>query len=578
MSQNYKIFSHLDDVLDSYKEPVSRVDGLVRRPKDIIRTVEFYSNNQYLSGNTDSLGREKPFYNVGNYRVTVAKTATDLDVKDIKFEPDSLKHSVQAMLYNKELYKFLKDSNFSLTLNEMGLVRPKYGGVLVKKSMVDGKLKIDVMDWVNVDFDPADVLGGTLVETFYLSPSELSAKSDTWYDVGDVLEAHNKLNKNKPAKIEVKEVSGDFPINFYPDEEDNDSNEYKRMCFYIACVGKKKYLLYAEYEKGDKYKYLPWEAVGKSLGRGVWEDGFESQTWQNDAMISMKNVMDISGKVIISTDSQKVSGNAITGVDNGHIFQIEAGRSIQSLNLAPSALPQFERVIELWNNQFDRVASTYDANTGEAPTAGTPYSQTALLNQVANSPFEFRREEWGIFLNEILNDWVLPYLKKQILKGHTLVSDYTDDELDIIDEAVATYEGNLFVKDSILEKGEVPTPDELEMVRNGVRNGLNKNGKKREIEIPEGFLDVKGKLTANITGELKNKSAILQSLDSIFKTVVSTYNPQTGQYSALQDKTLNQIFNQIVEMSGIPLSSAQLRPTQTSPVQPTDLSAVEPVK
>lgn len=575
MSDKLKIYSYLDEILEAYDEPTTRVDGLVRKPKDIIRTVEFYSNNQYLSGNTDELGREKPFYNVGNYRVTTAKTATDLDVKDIKFEPDSLKDSVAAMLYNKELYKFLKDSNFSLTLNKMGLTRPKYGGVILKKSMVEGKLQLDVVDWVNVDFDPADVLGGALIETFYLFPSELAAKRDIWNDVDGILEAHNKLNKNKPAKIEIKEVSGEFPLSFLPDYEGEETGEYQRMCFYIAVVGKKKFCAYYEVEKEVRYKYLPWEEVGKSLGRGVWEDGFEAQTWQNDAMISMKNVMDISGKVIVSTDSQKVSGNAITGVDNGHIFQIEPGRSITSLNLSPSALPQFEKVIELWNSQFDRVASTYDANTGEAPTAGTPYSQTALLNQVANSPFEFRREEWGIFLNEVLNDWVMPYLKKQIMKEHTLVADYTDEELDIIDEAVAIYEGKQYVKDSILSKGKVPTPEELLAVQDGTKERLNKSGKKREIKIPEKFLDVKGKLTANITGELKNKSAILQSLDSIFKTVVSTFNPQTGEYAALKDKTLSAIFGQIVEMSGVPFSSAQLRPTETSPTPLPDQSAVK---
>ena len=91
----------------------------------------------------------------------------------------------------------------------------------------------------------------------------------------------------------------------------------------------------------------------------------------------------------------------------------------------------------------------------------------------------------------------------------------------------------------------------------------------------EGFLDVKGRLTAYITGELKNKSAILQSLDSIFKTVVSTYNPNTGQYGALQDPTLSKIFSQIIEMSGVPISSAMIRGGVQAPQQ-ADVSAITP--
>lgn len=578
--ENYKIFTYLGDLEEVYSESTERVGGLIRNPKEIIRTIEFYTANQYISGNRDALGREKPFYNVCNYRVTVAKTATDLDVKDIKFEPDNVKHSVQAMLFNYELFKYLKETNFSLTLNDMGSTRPKYGGVLVKKTDAKGKLDIEVVDWVNADFDPADVLGGAIVETFYLQPSELASKMDTWYNVDTVLEAHAKANKNKPAKVEIKEISGEFPISMYPENEDNtnfnDTGEYKRMCFYVACINKKKYLLYYEMEKENRYKYLPWEKVGLGLGRGVVEDGFESQVWVNDAMISMKNAMELSGKVILATDSQKVQGNAITGVDNGHIFELEPGRSITSLNLQASSLPQFQNIIELWNQQYDRVASTFDANTGEAPTAGTPYSQTALLNQVANSPFEYRREEWGIFLNEILNDWILPHLKKKIKKEHYLTSEFDGEDLDIIDNAIATYETNKEMFNMVMNDQEI-NPQMQQDLMVGIKNELKKGGKKREVKIPEGFLDVEGKITANITGELKNKAAILQSLDSIFKTVVSTFNPNTGQYAALQDPTLSKVFSQIVEMAGVPFASAQLVSQPTQAPQQADLSAIKPM-
>ena len=565
MDTTYKILSYVDDLIDAYKEPIQRLPGLTRKPKDIIRTIEFYTSNQYTSGNKDELGREKPFYNVSNYRVTVAKVATDLDVKDIKYEPDSLKFSLQTLMINKELYKYLKASNFSATLNDMGQTRPKYGGVLVKKSDVEGELKIEVVDWVNVDFDPSDIAGGVIIESFYLQPSKVASYSDTWENVDELLKEHAKVNKGKPASVEIKEVTGEFPESFYPDNEDakgkkaekNDS-KYKRMCFYIGCVEKKKFLLYYEYQKEPNYKYLAWEKVGDGLGRGVVEEGFESQWAINDTMIAMKNAMELEGKVVLSTTSKKISGNAITDVNSGHIFEMEDGKTLTSLNLLPSAFPQFHNVIELWNQQYDKVSSTYNANTGEAPTAGTPYSQTALLNQVANSPFEYQREVWGIFVNEILNDWILPYIKKIILKGHNLVADYTTEELEILDEAVSNFHvGNQFVED-VLAENEV-SQEGVDMQKEEIKaNLMKKFGSKREYIIPEKWLDVGGKITANITGELKNKSAMLQSLDGVFKTIMSTFNPQTGQFAALQDPTLKQIFSQIVELSGIPISSATM--------------------
>src|SRR3990167_8159262 len=457
---NEKILGYLDNLTDAYQEPVQRLSGLTRNPKDIIRTVEFYTSNQYISGNKDELGRDKPFYNVCNYRVTVAKTATDLDVKDIKFEPESLEFSLQTLMLNKELFKYLKESGFSETLNDAGVTRPKYGGLLLKKSMIEGELKIDVVDWVNVDFDPSDVIGGAIIERFYMQPSEFSTKSDVWDNVPEVLEAHAKANKNKPAKIEIVELSGEFPETFDSEIEDGDVNKFKRMCFYIACVGKKKFLLYKEDQKESNFKYLAWEKVGNGLGRGIVESGFEAQWAINDTMISMRNAMELAGKVILSTTSKKVSGNAITDVPSGHIFELEDNKTIDSLNLLPSAFPQFQNNIDIWNMQFDKDSSTYAANTGEAPTAGTPYSQTALLNQVANSPFEYQREVFGIFLNEVLNDWILPHVKKRILKDHNLVADYSDEELEVLDEAISNVHANKqFVQDVLNDKMDMTQED-----------------------------------------------------------------------------------------------------------------------
>jgi len=579
-----KIFSYLEDVTEMYKETIKIVDGLFFDHQDTIKTIEYYSNDKFISGNRDSLGREKPFYNVCNYRVTTAKTATDLDVKDISYEPDSLEYRVQAMLINKELYKYLKEINFSKTLNEMGFVRPKYGGVLIKKNDDNGKPNISVVDWKNVEVDPVNILKGSIIETHYLLPSELIDKADVW-DVRDALDAFNEAQKGKPGRVEVKEISGEMPVSFYKEctedvyvPTDEDEQEYNRYCFYIAVIGEKKYLLYSEEEKEMRYKYLPWEVIpGRSLGRGVVEEGFEAQVWVNDSVISMKNVMEISGKVVLSTTSRKVSGNAITGIESGHIFELEDGKTISSLNLSPSALPQFERIIDLWNQQYDKSSSTYGANTGEAPPAGTPYSQVALLNQVANSPFEFRREEWGIFLNEVLNDWIFPYLKKRITKAHDLISDFSSEELETIDEAIVNSTANSYIKKKVLA-GSVVSPLEQSEITEMFKKKLSKTGSKRTIKIPKDFLNVEGKLTANITGELKNKGVILQSLDSILKTVVSSFNPNTGSYAVLEDPILSKLFSQIIEAAGIPFSSAQLSsPTGTKPVASPDMSAIEPV-
>lgn len=582
---NNKLFNYVDSVSESYSESIQIMDGLVFDMDGTLRTIEFYTNNQYLSGNKDELGKEKPFYNIVNFRVTVAKTATDIDLKDIRFEPDSLEYAVETMLINKELYKYLKEINFSNTLNEMGYVRPKYGGVLIKRYNDGEGMEIEVVEWCNVKVDPTDILGGLIIETHYMSASEFMGmdewgKQDECDSKEDVLKAHAKQNKNKPAKIIIQEVHGELPEEYYPENwsKEKDGYGYVGACLYFAVVGNKKFLMYYETEKDieDTYKYLAWEKVSKrGLGKGVVEDGFEAQTWTNDVMISYKNAMDLSGKVLLATTSKKLGNtNALTDVKSGHMFELEDGKTISSLNISPSAFPEFQNVIALWEKQYNNISSTYDANTGATPPSGTPYSQTALLNQVANSPFEYRKEEWGIFLNEVLNDWVLDEVKKRIIKSHDLVSDFTDEELATIDESIANYLGKSKVIEN-LTKGIVTTPEMDMMNRMGVKNSLRKKGKKRSIKIPKGYLDIEGKISANITGEMKNKQAIIASLDNILAKVAQTYNPQTGSFALLDDPRLSKIFGTIVEMAGVPISMAQLKsPTGTNAVAGADLSSI----
>jgi len=135
------------------------------------------------------------------------------------------------------------------------------------------------------------------------------------------------------------------------------------------------------------------------------------------------------------------------------------------------------------------------------------------------------------------------------------------------------------VKDAVL-RGEAPDMSQYTQIKEAYKELLGKDGKKREMLIPDGFLDVEGKLTANITGELKNKQAILQSLDSVFKTVASTFNPNTGTYGALEDPALSKIFKSIMSVAGVEIAfpkagQAPAQPTaQPSPMQPQDLSAV----
>ncbi len=569
-----KIFTELDDIISTYETGTSqRIAGLYRSPFQVIKMCEYYTSSRYLKVNElgqynkDGLGRDKPFYNIVNYRVSLAKTATDLDIKDIQIEADNPKHQVESMLLNREAYEWMKESGFSQTLNKMGGTRPKYGGYLLKKTTQDGKLKIEVMDWTKVYTDLTDIMGGTIVEEHNMTPVALKKKDGVWENVEDVIKAHSKLKtRNKTNKIKVYELLGELPDSFYNDFEEKKSTTdeeftYSLQKYFIAEIDGKKFPLYCDKPTGelsDYYEYLSWEDQSLDLGRGVIEESEEAQVWTNDAVINEKLAMDLAGRAGIVTNSKKISGNILEH-DHGKVYELGTNETATSINFAPSALGMYQNLIQKWRLQADDASSSYDATTGKQPPADTPYAQTALLNQIGMKPFDYKREEWGIHLTKIFNKWVLPYLIKTLKKKHILVSEFTDVELQTIDDAFAVENSNKDIIKHVLKTGQVPTPEDQANLIQTYKNHLKGFGKKRYLSIPDDFFnDIEAKVTVVTTGEQKNKAVILQSLSTILSTVIQSYNQQTGKFGVLEDPTLSRIFEEILEMAGAGVSPVSL--------------------
>ncbi len=591
---NYKIFTELSDIKSGYEgNSLEKISGLTRSQYQIIKMCEYYSDSRYLGsnyGNKRMIGEgsiDVPFYNIVNFRVALAKTATDIDIKDLQIVSDNPKHQVEAMVLNREAYEWMKNNGFSLTLNTMGGTRPKYGGYLVKKVMTDDKLSIDVVRWTNTYTDQADILSGPIIECHHMSPVDLKKKDGIWDDVIDVLKAWKKIKAaDRPTTIDVYEITGEFPVEVYKNAEkeestDEDKYTYSLQHYFIADVDGKKFKLYCEELDGemtDYYEYLTWEDNGYGLGRGVIEDCEEAQVWTNDAVINESIAMNLAGRVGIKTNSSKLGNNVLTH-DHGKIYKLGKDEDMNSFNLAPGALGQYQVQVDKWKVQGDNVATSYQSATGEQPPSGTPYSQTALLNAVASKPFDYKREEWGIHLTKIFDNWIIPYLIKKIKNEHVLVSEYSDEELDMIDESFANFNANQDIKDKMFDLQ--PVSQEMQQgLTEGYKKHIKKQGKKRFLEVPEDyFANVKAHITLISTGEQKNKAVILQSLSEIAKFVMSTFIPTTGEFGALKDPTLSKIFNQIIELSGVsipfisaPKGMSSTPPTPNTPTAPSPIS------
>ena len=558
-----KLITELRQIDTDYEVGTIQItDGLTFSQHNTIRTTEFYSNSQFLNGNKDSRGREKPFYNIVNTMVDTAVVATDIDTKDVQVTADNEASYDKSFLYNHEIQQWMKESDFARVLNEMGETRARYGGVVIKKTEDEGEMEIAVVEWKNVVTDQVDIEGGTIIEKHYLTPSELRQKGEIWENVEDAIDLYSKKSYTRSdEKIEVWEAHGEFPDEWNTTEDIDvvGAKSYSKQVHYFTVRGAKQVHLYAAEEDSLPYKYLPWKKMsGRALGRGVVEEGEESQVWTNDGVLKEKQYMEWASKIFLKTNSKKMGQNASTDHENGDIFTLEEGKDINVLNMTTGVQPKFQEIIDKWWSQYERVTSSYDAVRGETPPSGQPYRLQALVSQTGASHFDYRREEWGIFLKELFYDWVFPYVKSKLTSQHILASDFSPTELKRLDESFAIHEANKFVIDQVLE-GKIITAEEYEMAIQQYTEFASEGGTRRFLDVPKGYYkDMKAHLSIDVTGEQKNKQATLESLSTILTTVQASFNPNTGTYGILEDPVLSGVFNELIEASGAGLSPISL--------------------
>lgn len=573
MKQIYSIYTELHLINENYNTPINIVDGLTFRQKDLIRTIEFYSNSKYLNGQLDELGREKPFYNIINSMCDVENAAKDIDTKDVQAISDDGQHYVESFLLAKDLYEWMKEVNFAKTLNDMRDAHTRYGSLLVKKclELEDGKkvLKIEIPEWKNVITDQVDIVNGPVVECHYMPLMDIMAK-DAW-DQDQISELTGKLKTNGgySYRVPVYEVRGYFPVAFIKELEGKekitakDKTTFTYQLYYLAApspdtkkseapgiVGEKLIPLYWENNTEKVYKYLARKKKsGRAFGVGVSEEGEEAQVWTNDTVLKQFRAMEFTTKVIGQTASKKLKGrNLLNEVDDGSILEHEDNKPITALTLLPAGgLSQYAGLISQWFTQFERATSAYSAQRGESPTSRTAAKlQTAVLQQ-SGSVMNGLREDMGIFLTEIFEDWLLPYLSKRLNAEHILAHDFTLAELQEIDKNFATHTANAMAKEMMLS-GKVVSVEDYAKFREEAMSRVQLTKSSRFLKLPKDYYKkVKAKVTFNITGEQQDKKAVSEVLINIMKIYVG--NPQL-----IMDPVLTQIFMKIIEVSGSGIS------------------------
>lgn len=555
-----------------------------------------YLNSRHVSGSTDALGREKPFFNIVLSARNIYYRATDIDRKNIETTPSKSKDVVPALLATIHLQNWMKKEDFGTFLNNWGLDLAGFNSSVVKFVEKNGELHPMVVPWSRLIVDPINFDKNYKIEIIELTEDELYQREG--YDkkmverLCNAVKARELLDgtprDERTGYIKLYEVHGVMPLSYITDK-DKDDDTYEQQMHVLSFVESKEsgkfdeFTLYAGREERDPYMLtalLPATDGSISLDGSV-KNLFEAQWMMNHSAKSIKDQLDVASKLIFQTsDANYVGRNVLSSLEQGDIMIHAPNEPLTQMNNSSHDITAQQNFSSMWKGLASEINGVSESMMGNAAPSGTAWRQVEALLQESHSLFELMTENKGLYLEQMLRRFIIPFLKKKMNTSEEIAATLESHNITQIDamyvpsEAVRRYNKEAVSKViSALESDDMSQlPEEYnpEQAQQQVKQELAPLGSKRffkpseisTVQWSEIFKDMEWNIDVNITGEAKDSNAIMTTLSTALQAVVNPAYANNPQAQLIVSK--------ILSATGAisPLEIASMPAPQPQPIAP----------
>lgn len=529
--------------------------------RENIEKIDAYLNSKHISGDTDSMDRDKPFFNISVAASNIWYRATDIDRKNIKLKPTKKADFVMAFVMTILLQEWMRKNIWGIFLNEWGRILARYGSAVTKFIEKSGKLISEVIPWNRLLCDPIDFDNNVKIERLWYTAEQLRAKEE--YDqamVEDLIEAKTvrknmdgQKKDNKAEYIELFEVHGRLPL-YYLTGKESDEKDYVQQMHIVSYIARKEkagtdekdeFTLFSGKEAKDPYRITHLiKEDGRTMAIGAVEHMFESQWMLNHSQKAIKDQLDLASKLIFQTsDGNFVGQNALTSIENGDIMVHQPNQPLTQVANNSHDIGSLQSFGEQWKALGNEINGINEAMT-TAPKSNTAWRQTQAALVEAHSLFGLMIENKGLGVEEMLREDIFPYLKKKLDTTDeisAILEEYGVNKLDsMYVPAEASKRVNKAIINDVLDKtpedirdGKLVMPEQAaEAVVNeqdAIQKALNQFGNQRFIK-PSEISNKTWKQAAknfvwdaevDITGENKDYQAVLTTLNTALSIVAS---------------------------------------------------------
>lgn len=556
-------------------------------------------NSKFYLGQQDFT---RPFNNIILPIANVSYRAEGFDVSDVELYVDNAEKYHKSFVAKKFHNWWATDNNIDSAIDESVESYFDYGLVLAKNV---NNARPEIVQLQQIAFcDQTDIMAGPICLKHHYSVSELLDMKGKWYDQEidktilmaktskEVDQAEGDTTKTPGKYVAVYELHGMFPESWLgPEklgEEWQDTGKYSPQIHIVTYFispfdGKSKVgiCLFKGKEPKPIFKALKRDPIyGRACGRGGIEELFHPQIWTNYSELQISRMLEATSKVLLKTNKKKIAQlNNFANMKHGQVIDLDGDGTLEQLVLQPINKAAFDDKVMKWEQAARTIGSASDPQLGLNPVSGTPLGTTEIVTAQGQGIHAYRRGKIAAFWQEIYRDWVLPHLQSEINKGQEWLEDFSVKELEFLSEKISSGATNRRIKEMIL-KGNVPTKEGIELMKETIKQDFIKGGNKRFIKaLKDEFKNLPMDIEVNIVGKKENLAEIVSKLNSVFRFV---FTP--GAVQALQENEgLAELLNDILEhsglnpvqFSGITKSRGKIEAPQGN--QPSPIQANEPV-
>ena len=412
--------------IESYKnDEVEISDGVNFSTYKVIRRVNLFKNQVYPTGRFDSQENYKFFFETIVPRVNSEVKNIDLDTKDISLYSDITKDTIKIMLSNARMREWLHESGQAEKLNDAVEKGSADGSVVWKKTKDGYEVKelntIMVLNQTAYSIQDSDV-----IEQECLTASDLRKKNGVWDSekVEELIKMGSKKNRqdfyvyerngevSEKEYNEAKEIKGGKEDKYYQAKvivggTEKDKPTTVLFCEYLTDKGKKA--IYKEYHRSAY--------TGTWLRKGLYYLLMDYAIRANEIGNQIARGLEWASKTVFTGTDKLIAQNILTDLQNGDYVKSTDLRQVEV------RMQGLDQLIADWNRcmvEMDKLANSYEVVQGVTPASGTPLGTSQMLNQNAGKLFDFIREKLGIALQDVIEEWILPDLLKDLKKKDVL--------------------------------------------------------------------------------------------------------------------------------------------------------------